>query len=97
MSWVAIIGLALGAFGFKALGVLWSPPRHRGRYASLIPAALFAGLVVVLTVELEGALVIDARLAGSAAATVAAWRRWSFVVVVGVAMVVTAGVRALSG
>lgn len=96
MSWQAIVGLALGAFAFKALGVVWTPPRDRGRYASLIPAALFAGLVVVLTFETDGALAVDARLAGAVAAVVAAWKRQSFVVVVVLAMAVTAGIRAIA-
>lgn len=96
MTWPAIIALALGAFAFKALGVLWSPPRDIGRYTSLIPAALLAGLIVVLTFDSDGSLAIDARLAGAAVAAVAAWRQQSFVVVVILAMVVTAGVRAVA-
>ena len=54
MTWPAISVLALGAFAFKALGVSWSPPRNIGRYASLIPAALFAGIIVALTFEADG-------------------------------------------
>ncbi len=96
MTWPAIMILAAGAFGFKALGVIWSPPRDRGRYASLLPAALFAGLIVVLVFDSDGALSLDARLAGALAAGVAAWRKLSFVAVVVIAMVVTAGVRALA-
>ena len=96
MTWPAIIVLALGAFAFKALGVSWSPPRNIGRYASLIPAALFAGIIVALTFEADGNLVFDARVAGAAVAAVAAWRKQSFVVVVILAMIVTAGVRALA-
>ena len=96
MTWPAIIVLALGAFAFKALGVSWSPPRNIGRYASLIPAALFAGIIVALTFEADGNLVFDARVAGAGVAAVAAWRKQSFVVVVILAMIVTAGVRALA-
>ncbi len=96
MSWTAITILAAGAFGFKALGVLWAPPRDRGRYAGLIPAALFAGLIVVLVFDNDGAIAIDARFAGALAAGAAAWRKLSFVAIVLIAMVVTATVRAVA-
>ena len=96
MTWPAIAILAAGAFGFKALGVLWSPPRDRGRYASLIPAALFAGLIVVLVFDNDGSIAVDARFAGAVAAGSAAWRKLSFVAVVLIAMVVTATVRAIA-
>ena len=91
--------LVVGAYGFKAFGVL-----GLGRVAgdatarfepltALIPAALFAGLIAVQTVADGEALVLDARLWGVAAGAVAVWRRAPFVVVVIVAMAVTAFVR----
>ena len=99
MSWTALGILAMGAFGLKAFGVL-----VLGRDGStlgvrlepltaLIPAALFAGLVAVQTVGGDGSLVLDARAWGVAAGAVAVWRRAPFVVVVMVAMAVTAFVR----
>ena len=104
MSWTVTVVLVVGAYGFKALGVL-----GLGRVAgdagagtatarfepltALIPAALFAALVAVQTVADGEALVFDARLWGVAAGAVAVWRRAPFVVVVLVAMAVTALVR----
>lgn len=96
MTWTALAALAVGAYGFKALGVVGDSTPSRDRLASLIPAALFAGLIVVLTVETDGQLAFDARLAGAAAAGLAAWRRASFIVVVLAAMVATMALRAVA-
>jgi hypothetical protein len=62
----------------------------------LLPAALFGALVVVSTFGGDRALVVDARVAGVAAAAIAVWRRAGFVVVVLVAAATTALVRAVS-
>ena len=46
MSWISIAVLALGAYGFKAAGVLMGSGAIGERIrpiASLVPAALFAG------------------------------------------------------
>lgn len=99
MSWVSIIVLVVGAYGFKVFGVL-----GLGRFAdgaaarvepltSLIPAALFAALIVVQTVAGDEALVLDARVVGVGVGAVAVWRRAPFVIVVVVAMTATALVR----
>jgi len=63
---------------------------------TLLPAALFGALIVVSTVGGDRALVLDARVAGLAAAGVAVWRRAGFVVVVIAAAGATAAVRAVS-
>lgn len=100
MSWWTIIGLAAGAYGFKALGLFAfdaRPPSPRLLEAlRLLPPALLGALVVVQTVALGDELVVDARLAGVAAGGYAAWRKAPFVVVLVVAAAVTAGVRALA-
>ena len=101
MSWAAILALAAGTYAMKAAGpVLLGgrplPARLVGVVA-LLPAAVFAALVVVDTLSQDGALVLDARAAGVGAAAVAAWREAPFLVVVGIAMAVTALVRALPG
>jgi len=101
VSWAAILALAAGTYAMKAAGpVLLGgrplPARLVGVVA-LLPAAVFAALVVVDTFSQNGELVLDARAAGVGAAAVAAWREAPFLVVVGVAVVVTAAVRALPG
>jgi branched-subunit amino acid transport protein len=62
----------------------------------LLPAALFGALIVVSTFGDGQSLVVDARLAGLAAAALAVWRRANFVVVVLAAAVATAAVRAIA-
>lgn len=94
-----MIALVAGSYGLKALGVsnLGGRFEHRlGPAVTLLPAALFAALVVIMTFEDTGTLTLDARAAGVAAAAVAVWRRAPLVLVVAVAMAVTAGVRALT-
>ena len=99
MSWTVIVVLVVGAYGFKALGVLGlgrAGGRATARFeplTALIPAALFSALVAVQTVTADEALVVDARLWGVGAGAVAVWRRAPFVVVIVVAMAVTAFVR----
>lgn len=101
MSWAAILALAAGTYALKAagpalLGGRPLPARLEG-VVSLLPAAVFAALVMVDTFAEGGHLTVDARAAGVGAAAVAAWRDAPFLVVVGVAMAVTALVRALPG
>ena len=105
MSWWAIVVLAAGAFGCKWFGVAvlgrfgrpgamaggrldWFPPM-----VALIPPALFAALIAVQTFDTDGALGIDARAAGVAAGAFAVWRRAPFLLVVVLAMTVTAVIR----
>lgn len=106
MSWSAIVVLAVGAYACKALGTEGlsrlgrieggGPPwlaRGFPVVAGLVPAALFAALVAVQTLEADGALAVDARLVGVGGAGIAVWRRAPFVVVVVSAMAVTALIR----
>lgn len=97
MSWISIAVLALGAYGFKAAGVLMGSGAIGERIrpiASLVPAALFAGIIAALTFDGgDGTIALDARLVGVAAAAVLVWRRAPFVLTVAAAMVVTAAVR----
>ncbi|MFQ5556466.1 MAG: AzlD domain-containing protein [Acidimicrobiales bacterium] len=98
MSWPALAALVLGSYGLKAVGVfaLGGAVEVRLRpLVSLIPAALFSALVAVQTFGSDGSLVVDARLAGVGVGAVAVWRRAPFVVVVLVAMAVTAALRGL--
>jgi hypothetical protein len=94
---VAVVGgatLLLKAAGPVAIGGRELPPGISGVVALLAPA-LLAALVVTQTIGSGRAVVVDARLAGVAAAAVAAWLRLPLVGVVVVAAVVAAGLRAV--
>ncbi|MFD0430618.1 AzlD domain-containing protein [Streptomyces zhihengii] len=67
------------------------------RLAALLPVALLAALTAQQTFSTGQTLVLDARAAGLAAAALALVLRALFLVVVGAAVAVTAGVRALGG
>lgn len=99
-GWPALAGLAAGSYVLKALGLFVLGDRRLPpvvvRFLALLPAALFGALIVVSTFAGDRALVLDARVAGLAAAAVAVWRRASFVVVVVAAAGATAAVRAVS-
>ena len=99
MSWPLLILLAAGSYGLKVLGVtaLGSVIERRlGSIVALLPASLLAALIVVMTFEEAGRLVLDARFAGVAAGALAAWRKAPLIVVVLTAMAVAAGLRALA-
>lgn len=100
-TWIAIGVTALGCYGVKLAGLLvpagvLERPLVR-RLASLLPVALLAALTAQQTFGGGQELVLDARVAGVAAAAVALVLRAPFLLVVGAAVVVTAGVRALDG
>ena len=99
MSWPLLLLLAAGSYGLKALGVtaLGSVVERRlGPVVSLLPAALFSALIVVMAFEEAGELVLDSRVAGVAVGAVATWRKAPLLIVVAAAMAVTAGLRALA-
>jgi uncharacterized membrane protein len=98
--WWLVIGTVVGCYLLKLAGYfvpaqVLHHPRIR-RLVELVPVALLAALVVV-----EGAAngrhydLDGARLAGFAAAAVAVWRRAPFLVVVILAAVTAAGLRAI--
>ena len=93
------LGLGLVSYAFKAAGPLLVGGRRMppalDRFASLIPGPLLAALVMTSAIVADGRFVLDARVAGLAAAAIALWRGANFVVVVIVAAVVTAVVRAM--
>ena len=100
MTWTIVVVLAAGVWGQRFLGMYVGGPvlsRYPalGKLASLIPAAVVMAVIVQLTVAAGTSLVLDARLAGMAAAGVLVWRRAPFVAVVLAAAVVTAAIRAL--
>lgn len=99
MSWPLLILLAAGAYGLKALGVTTVgsiAERRFGPVVSLLPAALFSALIVVMTFEEAGELVFDSRVAGVAVGALAAWRKAPLLAVVAVAMATTAALRAIA-
>lgn len=97
---VAMVLLFAGTYALKAAGPLAlagrALPDRITRLAELLPAGLLAALVAVSTLGADQALQVDARLAGVVAAGVALWRKAPFVIVVLIAVVVTAAVRALA-
>ncbi|MER7577407.1 AzlD domain-containing protein [Streptomyces sp. NPDC057806] len=97
--WIAVALTVLGCYAVKLAGLLvpagvLERPLVR-RLAALLPVALLAALTAQQTFADGRALVLDARAAGLAAAGLALVLRAPFLVVVGVAVGVTAGVRAL--
>jgi branched-subunit amino acid transport protein len=99
-GWPALGILVAGSYALKAAGLVALArrrlPARVEELLGLLPAALFGSLVVVSTFGDGQSLVIDARLAGLAAASIALWRRASFAFVVVAAAVATAAVRAVS-
>ena len=97
--WIAIIALTVICFVIKAAGPVALGGRDLPRWAdqliALVPAALLPALIVVETFAHGKELVLDARAAGVAAAMAVLALRGSMLVVLLVAAVVTAGVRAL--
>jgi branched-subunit amino acid transport protein len=97
--WAAVLVAAAGCYAFKLAGlsiperVLAAPTVQR--IAAWLPVALLAALVGVQTFSTGREVLVDARLAGVAAAVVALLLRAPFLVVVGVAAVVAGGLRAL--
>lgn len=100
-TWTVVVLIGLATMAIKALGpVLLGgkplPPRVTSVVALLAPA-LLAALVAINTVGGDQELVLDARLPGVLAAAVAIKFRGPVLVVVVVAALVTAGVRAFAG
>lgn len=101
-TWIAIGATAFGCYLVKLLGLsvpagALERPRVK-QLAALLPVALLSALIAIQTFAGDGrALVVDARAAGLAAAALALVLRAPFLAVVGVAVLVTAGVRALGG
>ncbi len=98
MIWFAVLAGSIGCYLEKLVGyflphsVLENPSVRR--VAGLLPVALLAALVAVQTFAVGQTLVIDARLAGLAAAIIALMLRAPFLVVVVVAAVTAAALRA---
>jgi uncharacterized membrane protein len=99
--WAAVLAASAGCYAVKLAGLsvprrILDDPRVR-RIAALIPVALLAALIAIQTFSTGHDLVIDARVAGIAAAVVAVRLRAPFIVTVAVAAAVTALVRLVWG
>lgn len=99
--WIAIGVTAVGCYAVKLAGLLvpagaLERPLVK-RLAALLPVALLAALTAQQTFAEGRELVVDARLAGLAAAALALVLRAPFLLVVAAAVLVTAGVRAMGG
>lgn len=98
-AWAAVLGAALACYLTKLLGhrvpERWLADPRVARVSALVTVALLAALVGVQTFTSGGHLVVDARLLAVAVAAVALALRAPFVVVVLLAAVVAAVVRAL--
>ncbi|WP_030757268.1 AzlD domain-containing protein [Streptomyces griseus] len=99
--WLAIGLTVAGCYLVKLIGLLVPAQTLERplvqRLAALLPVALLAALTAQQTFGTGTDLVLDARVAGVAAAALALVLRAPFLVVVGAAVAVTAGVRALGG
>lgn len=93
---VGIVTIAIKSLGPMLLGGRPLPTRVNAVVALLAPA-LLAALVAVNTLGGDRALVLDARLPGVLAAAVAIRLKAPVLIVVIVAALVTAGIRALAG
>ncbi|HSK26307.1 MAG TPA: AzlD domain-containing protein [Jiangellales bacterium] len=100
MIWAAVVAGSVGCYLLKLGGLslpsgLLERPAVRS-VAALLPVALLSSLVAVGTFDGSGALAVDARLGGLAAAVVALLLRAPFVVVLVVATATTGVLRALA-
>ncbi|WP_328768246.1 AzlD domain-containing protein [Streptomyces sp. NBC_00286] len=99
--WIAIGVTAVGCYAVKLIGLLvpagvLERPLVQ-RMAALLPVALLAALTAQQTFADGRVLHLDAKAAGLAAAAVALLLRAPFLLVVAAAVLVTAGVRAMTG
>ncbi|HEX8159643.1 MAG TPA: AzlD domain-containing protein [Solirubrobacteraceae bacterium] len=97
--WLVIAGCAavtaiIKAAGPVALGGRELPPRAAGVIELMTPT-LLAALVVTQALADGSRLHVDAHTAGVAVAGLVAWRGGSVLPAVGLAVLVTAGLRAL--
>lgn len=100
MAGVWVVATSVALYLQKLVGVSVPPvvldrPWIR-RVLALLPVVLLSALTVLQTLDSPGGPVVDARLAGVAAAAVALVLRAPFLVVLVVAAATTAGVRALA-
>ena len=100
MTWTLVLTMAATAYAFKVLGLVLvgtrALPRVVDRCLALIPAALISAIIVLNTFASGQHLQFDLRVAGVAAAVVAAWRKLPLIAVIVIGSAVTAVLRALT-
>lgn len=101
MILLTLVLLALGSYALKASGPLLlggdrELPPMVGRLALLLPAPLLAALVATSTFVDDQRWVFDERAAGLVVAGIALWKRLPFVVVIILAAMTTAAIRAVT-
>ena len=98
-AWIAVLAVGVATVAIKGAGTLVfadrALPRGMAAVMPLLAPALLAALVVGQTAADGRTLVVDARIAGVAAAAVALALRAPLLVVLGVAAAVAAWARAL--
>jgi hypothetical protein len=95
--WPALLAGCAGVYLFKLAGVsvpmaVLQRPRVQ-RLAALLPVVLLAALIAVQTFAQGQVVSLDARAVGVLVAGIAVWRRAPFLLVVALAVAVTAAVR----
>ena len=97
--WIAVVLVGAATVALKAAGPVLlggrELPAHMRVLVGLLAPALLAALVVTATLASDRHVVVDARLAGVAAAAVSLRLRAPILVAVFVAAAVTAAIRAL--
>jgi len=98
-TWVALVAAAAVVFALKLAGHLvpkhWLAEPRVARTAALVTVALLSALVAVQTATRGNELVLDARLPALVVAAIALALRAPFIVVVLLAAVTAAVLRAL--
>jgi branched-subunit amino acid transport protein len=98
-GWLTVLVIATATIAIKAAGpvVLGGRqlPEPALRVVALLPAALLAALVAVLTFQSQGGLVLDARVIGVGVGLVAILLRVPVLAVVILAGAATAAARAI--
>lgn len=98
-GWITVIAVASATIVIKAAGPVVLGGRQLPdavlRVVALLPAALLAALVAVLTFQSDGALVLDARMIGVGVGLVAILLRAPVLAVVVLAGAATAIARAV--
>ena len=99
LTWGVVAVLAIGVYGQRVLGMALIEPKSIGdrsrRVLAMVPLSVLCAVTALQTFSSQNELVIDARVAGIAAAALLAWKRAPMFLVVVVAAAVTAGVRLL--
>ncbi|WP_028046999.1 AzlD domain-containing protein [Cellulomonas sp. URHE0023] len=99
VTWIALLVASAVCFALKISGHLvpehWLAQPRVARTAALVTVALLSALVAVQTATTGGSIVIDARLPALLVAAIALVLRAPFIVVVLLAALTAAGLRAL--